>query len=139
MSFVVRQVMNKKTIKAIVKHRIRKGHTSLSKRIWESIYTELQIVPDKGQFFQLLSNCDGELVYIVNLPGWKGPLTADMIVNLPVEEIAKFPGGLQEIIFEARKTKDYNRTVTFFNAEATKEGRVNLEILGKKKFKRKDY
>lgn len=104
MKIIVHTIKNPKTIKAMVKFRMKKGHKPLPTKIWEKIYLELGSVK-LGIGYAVIGNCDKSKVFLI-----EGAGTAENIVNLSIDIIATFPKDLQDVIFEARKTGEYNKT-----------------------------
>jgi len=90
------EIKDKKTIKLMKRHRMKKGHVPMSTMIWQRIYQELGM-PASGTPWVVMGNCTEGYTYVVE--GLSGPSD---VLHMAVEDIAKLPGALQEIIFEIR-------------------------------------
>jgi len=115
MKITIHTIKNTKTIKAMVKFRMKHGHKPLPTKIWERIAFEIGGV-DALISYVVVGNCDDGIVFVV-----EGAGTAEQVVKLPLNTIAKFPQDLQDIIFEARKTGEYNKISTI------RDGAINME------------
>lgn len=125
MTIKIYTIDNPKTIKAMVKFRMKHGHKPLPIRIWEQIIFEIGSAT-LGVAQVVLGNCDDGKIFIV-----EGVGTAEEVVKLPLDTIASFPKGLQEIIFEARKSGEYNRISTVRGMAINKDtGQIAMWKMG---------
>ena len=124
-------IKNKKTIKLLRKHRIKNGHTPTPKNIWERIYNEIGI-PKIGVPMSILANCDAEgatgHTYVV-----EGVNGAKQFRRLAVEDIAKLPIDLQDIIFEVRSSTEELNGISY--SAGMVDGNGTVRIVHKTDFK----
>jgi len=106
MAIKVYTIKDQKTIKTMVKFRYKYGHKPLPTEIWRRIHMEIGAASLEVPYV-VIGNCDEGKVFII-----EGAGTAEEVVTLPLETIAAFPKDVQDIIFEARKSGEYNKVTT---------------------------
>ena len=105
--YIIHKLYNQRTLKMIYDFAMANEHKPLPTKIWKRIYMDIAFTaPISIQAF--IANLSEGHFYII-----EGARSAEEIVKLPISEIMKFPRELQDIIFEARKRGDYNKTITF--------------------------
>jgi len=102
------------------RHRMSKGHVPMPTKIWERIYQELGL-PESGTPWVVMGNCTEGYTYVVE--GLKG---AQEVRHMAVEDIAKLPGALQEIIFEVRSGATINEQTSIRSGFMLPDGKIFL-------------
>ncbi|MEE9581173.1 MAG: hypothetical protein V3V74_07655 [Nitrosomonadaceae bacterium] len=106
-NYKLHKLYNKKTLKKIKTFGLNNPGKGLPTKLWKLIYLDLGF--EGGIVFQaFFANIEDNHFFVI-----EGARTCEEIVKLPIAEIMKFPKELQELIFFARKTDDYNKSVTF--------------------------
>ena len=99
----IHRIKNKKTLKALMKFRLRYGHVPLSSDLWMMIYKD--IVLAEGEHI-IVSDCEKN-VFVV-----EGTNTATNLINAPPAVRATFPKELNEILDFAKKDGEWNKKIT---------------------------